>query len=74
MTKTEGLTAIFQKDPEAWTADDLARVVARYREARTNFKAVDQKTGEPKKRRKAKAAPDPRQIDIEELIAKETST
>jgi hypothetical protein len=69
------IAGLFLKDPKILTADDRARIIAAFRDycARMKIdpKAFDPKTGAPKKRRKAKA--DPRQIDLEELIAKESS-
>jgi hypothetical protein len=65
------IATIFRKDPKEWTADDRTRVVARYRELRLDPKAFNPKTGEPKKRVRRKAKVDPRQIDIEDLIAKD---
>jgi hypothetical protein len=61
----EGLTAItviFHKPLAEWTADDQAVIIQRLREF------FDRKTG---KRRRRKARVDPRQIDIEDLIAKD---
>jgi hypothetical protein len=65
------IAEIFQKDVEQWTLEDRARVVARLREYCAQMKLgqkVDPKSGAVKKRRKAKAKADPRQIDLEELI------
>jgi hypothetical protein len=78
----EHITTIFGNDVEAWTADDLDRVIARYKEYVAHHrelgflpKVCDPKTGEPKpKRVRRKARVDPCQIDIEDLLAKETST
>jgi hypothetical protein len=62
---------IFRKNPEKWTADDVARVVARYQEymAHLRERGVAPKAVNPKrkKRRKAKAC----QLG---LFAKETAT
>lgn len=73
----EDISTIFLKDPEAWSSDDRARVVAQYREAQAQGwfepKAIDPVTGAPKPKRKRKAkAKDPNQIDLEELL-RETS-
>jgi hypothetical protein len=76
MTEADlSIAEIFQKDVEQWTLEDRARVVARLREYCAQMKLgqkVDPKSGAVKKRRKAKAA-DPRQLDLEELIARETA-
>jgi hypothetical protein len=71
------ISEIFLKDPELWSEDDRSAVIARFKEycvlMKIDPKAVDPKTGEPKKRRRSKAA-DPRQPDLEGLIAKETTS
>jgi hypothetical protein len=64
----EHITALFAKNPESWSKSDLARVIARYREAKALFAKVDPKTGEPKpERKKRKAKADPRQLDLLDL-------
>jgi hypothetical protein len=81
------VASIFHKDPEAWTEEDRAQVIARYRQARLDQKALDAKTAEPKERKvraktepkpkrsraEAKPKPDPRQIDLEEVLAELTA-
>ncbi len=69
------IAKLFAKDPMELTPDDIDKIVAAYQEymplLRANGpKSVDPKTGEQKKRRR-KAKIDPRQIDLEELLAKE---
>jgi hypothetical protein len=69
MTEAEQhITALFAKDPDSWSKGDLARVVARYREAKALFGKVDPKTGEPKQKKPRKRKVDPRQIDLEDLL------
>ena len=74
---TELITKVFAKDPEAWTADDLTRVIARYRECMAYMrelglcpKTPDPKIDEPKPKRRKKV--DPRQSDLFDKEAGET--
>jgi hypothetical protein len=74
MTETEEhITTLFCKNPESWSKNDLARVVARFREMKAQglFGKVDPKTGEPKQKKPRKRKVDPRQFDLEDLIVKE---
>jgi hypothetical protein len=65
------IATIFRKDPKEWTADDRARVVARYRELQLDPKAFNLKTGERKQRVRRKAKVDSNQINLLDLIAKD---
>jgi hypothetical protein len=82
----EDITTIFRKDPELWTADNRARVVAHYREYMAHLRelalgpfaddpkwAIHRRSpmAEPKKKPvRRKAKVDPRQND---LFGEETS-
>jgi hypothetical protein len=65
------IAKIFCTSPELWSADDLTAAIDYFRQRQINPGAF-KRTGERKKkpaRRKAKMV-DPRQIELEELIAK----
>ena len=79
MTVNENIAAIFAKDPRTLTADEVRAIVAYYQRFQGHFGQIA-KDGtvieEAKKVRKRvkKAKPDPRQIDLEELIAQRKET
>jgi hypothetical protein len=69
---TDDISDIFRKNPSEYTAEDLARVIARYQEHRREMELagfkIDPKTGEPKQKKPRKRKVDPAQIDLEDLL------
>jgi hypothetical protein len=46
------IAELFARDPESLTRDDIAAIIAKYREARQQFMLGAQQAGNPKKIRK----------------------